>query len=126
MVYKAIVNDAVFESREYSDIIIYLLRVVAHRIHYASLDTAKQNFNEACSLILEFIDLLGKNRMKQRVTRMIKYAGQMKTTSDLEKMIFDSILSFDGKGLLPGFQFGSCVHKGDKPKGNAERMSILR
>lgn len=126
MYYKAIVNNTEFESREVSDIIIHVLRVIAHRIHYASLDTAKQNLREACFMILEFIEFVGKNRMKQRITRMMKYADRITSTTDLEKMIYDSILSFDGKGLLPGFQFGSCVHKGDKPKGNAERVSILR
>jgi hypothetical protein len=127
--YGVIVNDIKYETRNITDVMVYLFMVLSRHALYSPLPIIKENIIEACSLLTELCKLDTANKhivMKRRIARVIKFTVGKKTNEDIHRMLFDSILAFEGHGLLPGFQYGSLSHKGDKPRGNAERKSILK
>ena len=119
--YTVMVNSERFDFREERDMVVYLLQLTTKHILYSPLPILKDNIVEMCNLISEIATPL----MKRKINAIKKFVVYKKTNEAIQSMLFDSILAIEGHGLLPGFQYGSKIHKNDKPQGNAEKTSIL-
>ena len=126
------INNQEFEVREIRDVAVYMLRILTRHALYSPLNILKENTISMCELIVELCDIHRRRnekknactQVKRKMNSLIRFIVYKKTNEDVHRMLYDSILSLEGTGLLPGFQYGSKVHKGNKPHGNAEKMSV--
>jgi len=144
-----IVNNKQFKFSDLKELIAYLMEIPLAHAKHGSIDAFKENISTASILVSELCaiqhaELSGlpvpqdtetkKKRTAQKVmfsrtiTRMNQLAifcNRAKDKNKVYTLIYDFILSLEGKALLSGFQLTHKVHK-DTPRGNAEHHSILR
>ncbi len=103
---------------------------------YSSAEAMKANFQTCCDLVIEFCTLMkpeGKDAdskaLKIELTRTITKMEKMRTMiedftklENIEKFVYDVVLSFEGNGRLAGFMMAS--KHGDLIKQNPEVQSV--
>jgi len=103
---------------------------------YSGVETIKDNFITCCDLVIEFCEIMRpdktdpdskkiKTELTRTITKMSKLKGLVTKYDDkeqVEKFIYDVILSFEGNGRLSGFMMSS-KHK-DLIKKNPEIHSV--
>jgi|LAHT01.1.fsa_nt_gb hypothetical protein len=143
-----ILNDKFVPLKSIPDVISSSFDIILLRSKYASLDAIKKNIEENSQMVIELCDLRydelmkikaqdtatkksitseksALSRMKKKMLSLSEFSQKKLDRESLLSMLYDFKLSMEGVGLLRGFQYTHKVHK-DKPRHNAERMSLLK
>ena len=144
-----IVNNKQFKFSDLKELIAYLMEIPLAHAKHGSIDAFKENISTASILVSELCaiqhaELSGLStpqdtetkkrrtvqkamytRTKTRMAQLAIFCKRAKDKNTVYTLVYDFILSLEGKALLSGFQLTHKMHK-DTPRGNAERHSILR
>lgn len=132
----AIINEHSVDFFDYHEAVTYTMNFAIRHHQYASLDALKYNICETCDLISELLIILAeravtrgeKTSLKRKSTNILKSKTYLSTARTKEELLLhwtESLLSFEGKGCLNGFGFGS-KYRNDKIFGNAEKISVTK
>jgi hypothetical protein len=120
----------------HKEAITFVMSVAISHHKFSPLATLKENAQEACDLIIEFVSLLKDEETSKSARMSLSHLiVKMKTLKSLLpkinstdrffKIWTETILSVEGKGILHGFGFGSKKFK-DRPPGNPEIISVKK
>ncbi len=138
MVSTVVVNGHSFLFQEYKEAVTYVMNLAMSHHRFSGFETLKENLNNACDLCSEFLlnyieEAPGlstgeKTSLKRQSTKFLKsktFLEKARTTTTLMTSYLELMLSYEGKGLLPGFGFGDKQF-GDVLRGNSERISLTK
>ena len=129
-----------YDFWNFKEMLSYLWSIPLQFFPYCSLEAAKDNVKTIFELIIEIAssererisECRDVSREKAFLTRtknnagnLIKIIDKKKSANNIQVLIYDMILSLEGKALLPGFGFCTKIHK-DKLRGNPEKQSLLK
>lgn len=144
----AVINGSKYEVRDMKELLASLWQIPLYHSKYSPLATTKENIISMGEMIVEALDfereiLVAKKadnkfdvkrlstekasitRLKTRTEMLINYAKKKKHLDDLYALVYEMIMSLEGKSLLPGFGFCKKVFK-DPLRGNPEKNSIMK
>lgn len=144
----AVVNGEKFDVKDTKELLSYLWQIPLQHAKYSPLETVKENVVTMCDLMIEALLSERKvislkkadnkfdvkrlstekafcSRLVTRLGTLKRYAQKKKSVGELLSLVYEMIMSLEGKSLLPGFGFCKKVFK-DPLKGNPEKNSIMK
>lgn len=117
----------------YQSLVCDLLLYQSSQIKYQPIEVAKENLRSLCELFIEAFTqdknfTKDKDQKKEignlmrRIGNLIKLEPNLGDNKKMTEVIYNFVLSLEGKGLLNGFGFANSF--GDSLSGNSEKRSI--